>query len=74
MEEKVSITCISRSPSILKDFMSECRRQYLNKLRNKTIIYKHQGNNWKIDATVDTQPLSTVVLNERLKETVIKTL
>ncbi|CAI6076206.1 unnamed protein product [Clonostachys chloroleuca] len=74
IEEKVSISCISRSPSILKDFMSECHRQYLKTLRNKTIIYKNQGNNWKIDSTVDTRPLSTVILNECLKETVVKDL
>ncbi|CAH0014433.1 unnamed protein product [Clonostachys rhizophaga] len=74
IEEKVSISYISRSPSILKDFISECHRQYLKTLRNKTIIYRNQGNNWKIDATVDTRPLSTVILNKCLKEKVVRDL
>ncbi|CAI6100521.1 unnamed protein product [Clonostachys chloroleuca] len=66
-QEQISITCVGRSTSILKVFMEDCRREYLDTLKNKTIIYGHRGNCWVKEREVITRPLSTVILDEQQK-------
>jgi chaperone BCS1 len=66
-EEQISITCVGRSSQILKCLMEDCRREYLDGLKNKTTIYVHRENHWKKEKAVDARPLTTVILDEEQK-------
>ncbi|CAG9953437.1 unnamed protein product [Clonostachys rosea f. rosea IK726] len=66
-EEQISITCVGRSSQILKCLMEDCRREYLDGLKNKTTIYSHRENHWKKEKAVDARPLTTVILDEEQK-------
>jgi chaperone BCS1 len=44
-EEEISVSCISRSPSVLREFFSEYRAEYLKLIKGKTSIFKHRDNN-----------------------------
>ncbi|KAI9152387.1 putative mitochondrial chaperone BCS1-B [Paramyrothecium foliicola] len=70
-EEQISITCAGRS-SVLKDLLEECRTAYLNESKNKTIIYGHRDEYWRKEKAVAARPLSTVILDKKQKEPLIK--
>ena len=69
--EKISITCAGRSPRVLKDFLCECRHEYLEKLKHKTTIFENRGEHWRKVATKDIRPLSTVIFGEKQKQQLI---
>ncbi|RYO86424.1 hypothetical protein DL766_005967 [Monosporascus sp. MC13-8B] len=71
-EKKVSITCFGRSPKVLKELLDECRRQYLEVVRNKTTVFEHRGDRWKPTKARDIRDMSTVVLDEEKKERLLK--
>ncbi|CAI6088487.1 unnamed protein product [Clonostachys chloroleuca] len=66
-EEQISITCVGRSSQILKYLMEDCRREYLDGLKDKTTIYSHRENYWKKEKAVDARPLTTAILDEEQK-------
>ncbi|KAJ5318692.1 hypothetical protein N7476_005112 [Penicillium atrosanguineum] len=71
-QEEVSVTCLGRSPHILKDLLKECQDEYLSRFENKTTIYGHSGANWEKEKVKDVRPLSTVLLREAEKAPLIK--
>ncbi|RSL40394.1 hypothetical protein CEP54_016132 [Fusarium duplospermum] len=70
-EEQISITCVGRSLA-LKDLLEDCRTEYLNESKNKTIIYGHRDEYWRKEKAVATRPLSTVILDKKQKGPLIK--
>lgn len=70
-EEEISITCVGRSCSILKDFLGECCDEYLHQVKNKTTIFENRGDHWKKVATKKIRPLSTVIVGEKQKQQLI---
>lgn len=70
--EEVSISCILGSQSRLRDLLAECRVAYLHLIRNKTSIFEHQDDNWESTNTRGTRPISTVIMNEKNKHTLLK--
>ncbi|KAJ5882732.1 uncharacterized protein N7473_011166 [Penicillium subrubescens] len=66
-QEKITLTSLGRSSYILKDFLQECRSEYLNKIRDKITIFGHRGVQWKRDRVKEARPLSTVILRESEK-------
>ena len=66
--EEVSLSCFGRSSSVLKELMDECRCHYLGLVQNRTAVYEHQGDKWKPSKTRNKRQISTVILNERVKE------
>ena len=70
--EEVSVTCLGRSPHILKDLLTECQEEYLSHFENKTAIYGHSGADWEREKAKDARPLSTVLLREAEKAPLIK--
>ncbi|RBA13413.1 mitochondrial chaperone bcs1 [Fusarium proliferatum] len=70
-EEQISITCAGRS-GILRDLLEDCRLGYLNESKNKTTIHGHRDEYWRKDKAVAARPLSTVILDEKQKEDLIK--
>ncbi|KAH8651726.1 P-loop containing nucleoside triphosphate hydrolase protein [Ilyonectria robusta] len=71
-EEEISITCLGRSSTALKNFLIECRDEYLNLIKNKTAVFKHRNDRWERATAVDARPLSTVILGDAQKQSFIK--
>lgn len=71
-EEEISVTCLGRSPNILKTLLQECRNEYLEKIGNKITIFGHRGSQWKRERVKEPRPLSTVILREREKAPLVK--
>ncbi|KFA80180.1 hypothetical protein S40288_10056 [Stachybotrys chartarum IBT 40288] len=70
-EEQITFTCVGRSWA-LKNLLEDCRLEYLNKSKNKTTIYGHRDEHWRKEKAVAARPLSTVILNAKQKEPLIK--
>ncbi|KAH6884968.1 P-loop containing nucleoside triphosphate hydrolase protein [Thelonectria olida] len=71
-EEEICITCLGRSSWALKNFLSDCRDEYLNLIKNKTSVFKHRADRWERATAVDARPLSTVILGDAQKQSFIK--
>ncbi|KZL81265.1 hypothetical protein CI238_12584 [Colletotrichum incanum] len=70
--QKMTVTSIGRSSKILRKLMDECRLEYLRLSKNKTAIFEHHNNYWKRTDTRDTRPIDTVIMNEKLKQSLLK--
>lgn len=73
-EEQISITCVGWSSRILKELLEECRLEYLNESKNKTTIHGHRDDRWRKEKAVTVRPLSTVILDEKQKQPLIRDL
>jgi chaperone BCS1 len=71
-EEEISVSCIGRSPGVLREFFSECRAEYLNLLKNKTSVFEHRDGDWKKTRAIDIRPLDTVILDEKKKTALLE--
>ncbi|KAF4626888.1 hypothetical protein G7Y89_g11268 [Cudoniella acicularis] len=71
-EEAISVSCIGRSPEVLRQLFSECRTEYLNLIKNKTSVFEHRNGDWKRTTARDIRPLDTVILNEKVKRDLMK--
>ncbi|KAH8706865.1 BCS1 N terminal-domain-containing protein [Phaeosphaeriaceae sp. PMI808] len=69
--EEVSISCFSRRPSVLREFLNECRCHYLGLVQNKTSVFEHEGDRWKLSKPRSKRQISTVVLNKTVKEVLV---
>ncbi|KAH7304873.1 hypothetical protein BKA65DRAFT_205254 [Rhexocercosporidium sp. MPI-PUGE-AT-0058] len=66
------VSCIGRSPGVLKEFFSECRAEYLNLLKNKTSVFKHRDGDWEKTRAIDIRPLDAVILDEKKKTALLE--
>jgi len=66
--EEVSISCFHRRPSVLREFLNECRCHYLGLNQNKTSVFEHQGDKWRPSKSRDKRHISTVILNKEVKD------
>lgn len=71
-EEELSITCLGRSPKTVKDFLNECKDEYLRLNRNKTTVFRNRRDCWERAAVIEARPLSTVILADTQKQSLIK--
>ncbi|KAH8662750.1 hypothetical protein BGZ61DRAFT_523078 [Ilyonectria robusta] len=71
-EEEISMRCLGRSSKASKNFLNECRDEYLRLIKNKTAVFKHRNDRWERATAVDTRPLSTVILGDAQKQSFIK--
>lgn len=69
--EEVSVSCVSRSSEILREFFDDCRTQYLNVIQKKTTVFEHRDGEWRKAKTRDIRPISTVIMNEADKKTLL---
>ncbi|KJZ68818.1 hypothetical protein HIM_11792 [Hirsutella minnesotensis 3608] len=67
-EEEISITSFGRSSELLRQFLEECRDEYLKQIQNKTTIFENRNDRWKKVATRTIRPLSTVIVNAKQKQ------
>ncbi|KAK1470230.1 mitochondrial chaperone bcs1 [Colletotrichum tamarilloi] len=68
----MTVSCVGRSSQVLRDLMEECRVEYLKYSENKTSIFENYNNGWKRTTTRDLRPIDTVIMNEQLKQTLLK--
>lgn len=67
-EECITLTCLGRSSQFLKEFLDNCREEYLAQTQSKTTIFENRGDRWKRVESRSVRPLSTVILHEREKK------
>jgi chaperone BCS1 len=67
-DEEISISCVSRSPDMIKELLGSCRMDYLKLIQNKTTVFENNSSDWDKLATRAKRPLSTVILDEKVKE------
>ncbi|KAJ4288308.1 hypothetical protein N0V88_007346 [Collariella sp. IMI 366227] len=70
-EEVVTVSCFG-SPKILKLFFDDCRSAYLKRTKNKTAIFEHHGGKWKRTNLKSIRPVSTVVMDEVVKQGLLR--
>lgn len=70
-EEEISITSAGRSCRIVKEFIRDCRDEYLRQVSNKTTIFENRGDHWKKVATKTVRPLSTIIISGKQKQQLI---
>ncbi|KAL2811827.1 BCS1 N terminal-domain-containing protein, partial [Aspergillus cavernicola] len=70
--EDIYISSIGRSPNILKDLIEECRRDYLNVIHRKVSVFEHQEGEWKRAQLRPVRPISTVIMDEQVKNGLVK--
>jgi chaperone BCS1 len=71
-QEEISISCIGKSPEILKEILEECRVEYLNLIRKKVSVFEHRDGEWKKIRARDIRPVSTVIMDEQEKNDLLK--
>lgn len=77
--EQIYLSCLGRNPQILKDLIQEAQRAYMERDGNKTIIYRgskpiggaSEDMEWVRCTSRPPRPLSTVVLDEFQKQTIL---
>ncbi|KAH7305396.1 P-loop containing nucleoside triphosphate hydrolase protein [Rhexocercosporidium sp. MPI-PUGE-AT-0058] len=71
-EEEISVSCIGRSPDVLRELFRECRADYLKLVKNKTFIFEQRDSGWKKTRAIDKRLLDTVILNEKEKTALVE--
>lgn len=77
-QETIELSTFGTDPALLKELLREARLRFLEKDRSKTIVYRPtvgtqlgQPPNWARCLAKPSRPLSTVVLDERQKESFV---
>lgn len=70
--EEVSISCFGRHPNVLRQFLEECRCHHLGQVRDRTSVFEHQEDMLERSKTRNKRQLPTVVLEQKVKGTLIK--
>lgn len=76
--EEISIACFGRNPRVLKELLLDARQQYIKKDECKTLIYRGAsdsnggGPSWQRCMTRSSRPMSTVILNEKVKKDLLE--
>lgn len=76
--EEISVQCFGRNPTILKDLLDECRKDFTSRDENRTIIYRgglKSGTSepaWTRCVSRVSRPFSTVVLDEAVKKNLLE--
>ena len=71
--ERIFISCLGRNPAILKSLLAEAQQAYVERDRNRTVIYRGsrisagQAFSWHRCMARLARPLSTVILDQEQK-------
>jgi hypothetical protein len=66
------MSCFGRTPKVLRELLGECRAQYLELIQNKISVFENQGDSWKRSVVRDIISMSTVTLDERVTDKLLK--
>lgn len=69
--EEACISYFGRNPAVLRELLNDCRRYYLESVKNKTCVFEHQGDRWKASKPMAKREMSTVIINRELKKTLL---
>lgn len=75
--ESISVSSFGRNPTILKELLDDCRREFTKNDENRTVIYRgalKPGSSeptWTRCVSRVSRPFSTVVLDESVKQSLI---
>ncbi|GKU19557.1 unnamed protein product [Fusarium langsethiae] len=77
--ETVVLSCLGRNPDILKRIIYNARIEYLEKQRGRTSIFRAVQSHgdmhcWARSMSKPTRPMSTIALEEHIKQSLIKDL
>ncbi|KAL4728327.1 hypothetical protein ACLX1H_005070 [Fusarium chlamydosporum] len=77
--QTIVLSCLGRNPEILKRIIYNARIEYLEKQRGRTSIFRAvqshgDVHNWARSMSKPTRPMSTIALEEDLKQSLIKDL
>lgn len=74
----ISISCLGRNPNTLKKILDECREDFNEQDKGKTVIYtaadSHYEAHWIRGIARTSRPFSTVVLDDNIKNDIVKDL
>ncbi|KAK6857588.1 hypothetical protein PG995_006415 [Apiospora arundinis] len=70
-EEVLKISCLGRSPAIVKRLLDDCRGAYLKALEGKISIFENNNDHWRHKEAKRIRPLSTIIMNQKAKTTLI---
>jgi chaperone BCS1 len=72
-KEQLRISCLGRSPNILKELVLDAREMYMTKDDRKTVIFRANliDNYWQRCMSRLNRPFSTVILKEEVKQDLI---
>ncbi|EFZ02024.2 bcs1 [Metarhizium robertsii ARSEF 23] len=70
-EDVIAISCPGSSVQILKDFIGECRLEYLQRIGSKITMFENSGDYWKRISTKEKRPLATVIISGSLKQELV---
>ncbi|PVH92388.1 putative mitochondrial chaperone bcs1 [Periconia macrospinosa] len=66
--EQAYVSYFGRDPAVLRELLDECRRHYLDTVKNKTPVFEHQGDRWKASKSMAKREMSTVIIDRKLKK------
>jgi chaperone BCS1 len=72
LEEEISVSCLGRSPEVVRELLDDCRTGYLKLVQDKITVFEYRGDGWKRTKTRDIRPMSTVVMDKTVKEALLK--
>ena len=76
--ERLYLSCLGRNSSLIRELIDQASKEFQNRDGNKTIIYRAQRQsrgdsfNWFRCMARSPRPLSTVILDEHEKQTLVK--
>ncbi|KAJ5644222.1 P-loop containing nucleoside triphosphate hydrolase protein [Penicillium longicatenatum] len=70
--EDLRISSIGLNANILKALVEECREKYLRDTQQKISVFEHHEGEWKKARLRSVRPLSTVIMDERIKDDILR--
>ncbi|KAK8092672.1 mitochondrial chaperone bcs1 [Apiospora kogelbergensis] len=71
-QEVITISCLSRSPAIVKRLLEDCRKAYLKANEGKTSIFEDNDGHWRRKEAKRIRQLSTIIMDEETKTNLMR--
>ncbi|KAK6860970.1 mitochondrial chaperone bcs1 [Apiospora arundinis] len=71
-QEVITISCLSRSPAIVKRLLEDCREAYLKANEGKTSIFEDNDGHWRRKEAKRIRKISTIIMDEETKASLMK--
>lgn len=52
------VSCIDRSPRIVRELIEECQTEYLRRIQKKTSVFEHENGEWRKVISRNIRPIS----------------
>lgn len=71
MREEVTLSYFGRNLGVLRELLGECRCHYMKLVENKTCVFEHDNDRWKLSQSRRKRDAATVVIKDSIKEMLI---